>query len=647
MRRALLLLVLAWVGVAHGQGADNIYYPASGVPTWGSADGPASLPLAGYNTALANTPATGSVVNVSTASQLTTALAAAACGQQITLQAGNTFSGHFTIPALSCPATNYLWIQSSAMSSLPPEGSRTSPCYSGVTSLPGRPAFNCPGVAGTYTALIVSPDTAPSLTFTAGTSGVRIMGIEFGRTTGVGYVADIVKLGEIGSIDHVIFDRVWCHGTENADETGRCFDMSAVSYVAAIDGYYSNFYCATGAGHVSCDAQAMIAGLNTVNGTVEGVVKIVNNWLEGAAETIEVGGGAANTVPTDFEIRLNTCFKPLPWNPSDPSYNGGLGGDPLVVKNLFEFKNGNRVLFEGNTLQNVWAGFTQNGSALLLTPKNQQNGAVNQCPICAVTNITYRYNVINTAGAPMQFAVLPNGNGAYSAGASNWSIHDIVADNLQYSTCYTCTDGVPTIQLWEGESIPSFSQRLHDVSVNHTTSVYASTATVQVAALGLSGNLISTGFEMSNISFTNNAMWSGSTGTANEIGSGITTNCAYGVTTGTNMINACWVPYTFGGNCFINNGSTAWPGTNVTSLATQTAAFVNYNNGNGGNYTIAAGACKGAATDGTDPGANLTVLASVLAGNPAPENAPAALPIMFTENLARSDFWAWLTSFVR
>jgi hypothetical protein len=47
--------------------------------------------------------------------------------------------------------------------------------------------------------------------------------------------------------------------------------------------------------------------------------------------------------------------------------------------------------------------------------------------------------------------------------------------------------------------------------------------------------------------------------------------------------------------------------------------FANYNNGNAGNYLLAnSEACKGAATDLTDPGANLTILASVLAGNPAP-----------------------------
>jgi hypothetical protein len=69
------------------------------------------------------------VVNVTTAAQLTTALAAATCGQQITLTAGNVFSGNFTLPAISCPSTTCLWIQSSAVASLPSEAAGYQTSY--------------------------------------------------------------------------------------------------------------------------------------------------------------------------------------------------------------------------------------------------------------------------------------------------------------------------------------------------------------------------------------------------------------------------------------------------------------------------------------------------------------------------------------
>jgi hypothetical protein len=67
------------------------------------------------------------------------------------------------------------------------------------------------------------------LVFTAATSGVRFIGIEFTRATGTGYTGDILTLGNVGSIDHVIFDRIWCHADNNEDETDFCFSDSAVN----------------------------------------------------------------------------------------------------------------------------------------------------------------------------------------------------------------------------------------------------------------------------------------------------------------------------------------------------------------------------------------------------------------------------------
>jgi hypothetical protein len=231
-----------------------------------------------------------------------------------------------------------------------------------------------------------------------------------------------------------------------------------------------------------------------------------------------------------------------------------------------------------------------------------------------------RYSTVNSASAILQIANVPNSNTAFSSGSNNLSFHDIVGDNLLYPTGYKFTTGIPTIQLWEDYRIPSAPQTTTHVTVNHVTGTYNGAASTVVAMVGLSGPMISTGFNMANIAFTNNLGISGTTGTLNETGSGITGNCAYGLTA-TPMINACWSPYTVGGNCFLANGSVAWPGTNVTSVASPAVAFTKWNNGNAGNYLVASGACKGAATDGSDPGANLTTLALVIAGNPPPQAA--------------------------
>jgi len=41
---------------------------------------------------------------------------------------------------------------------------------------------------------------------------------------------------------------------------------------------------------------------------------------------------------------------------------GGYTGDPFVVKNLFEIKNGTRILFEDNILEYSWAGSRSSGN---------------------------------------------------------------------------------------------------------------------------------------------------------------------------------------------------------------------------------------------------------------------------------------------
>jgi len=591
--------------------AIDVYCPA-GLPIWGTFDGPALLPYECMNTNPANTPATDGVVNVSTMGEFTAALAAAACGQQITLQAGNVFSGHFTIPALpGCAAgNNYLWIVSSALASLPAYGGQTSPCYSGVTSLPGRPAFNCPSIPGTYTAQIITPDTGTPLVFTAGTSGVRIMGIEITRASGTGHVGALVNIANLG-VDHIIFDRVWCHGDENQDETTSCFSSSADSYIAAIDSYMNDFYCISAIG-ACVEGRPIQGGSNQLNNTTETVLKVVNNFLEGAGQSsIELGGGASNTTPADIEVRLNTMFKPLQWNPSDPSYNGGISGHAIITKNAFELKNAQRLLFEGNQIINDWGGFTQDGAAILLTPKSQDIGGASVCPTCFVSNITIRYSTLNTVGVIGEFEAIKGDAGGLSSGGTGWSIHDLVADNLQYPTCYKCGKG--EIAVSESPDV-SGSQTLSHITVNHVTGVLASTAPNSGHALGLSGALISTGNNLASMVFTNNLFITG-IGTQNLIGGGVTANCAYKQTSGANMITACFSPSTFGGNCFVHNGSVVWPGTNVTSVASYSAVFMNYNNGNGGNYMVAAGPCKGAGLDGLDPGANISEVAFVVAGN--------------------------------
>ena len=179
----------------------------------------------------------------------------------------------------------------------------------------------------------------------------------------------------------LFFDRVWMHGTPQ-DETRRALFFSGTTYMAVVDSFFSDFHC-TAMGYC-VDSQA-IAG--AAGDLPMGPYKIVNNFLEASGENIFLGGGEATKTPADIEIRNNYFLKPMIWNAGQPGFVGGSNGKPFIVKNDFELKNAQRVLFEGNILEGSWGGFSQVGFSIVLTPKNPNN----QCPLCRVTDVTIRY----------------------------------------------------------------------------------------------------------------------------------------------------------------------------------------------------------------------------------------------------------------
>jgi hypothetical protein len=120
-----------------------------------------------------------------------------------------------------------------------------------------------------------------------------------------------------------------------------------------------------------------------------------DNYLSAATENIMFGGaGGWNNpyVPSDIEIRNNYLYKPLSWAKS------GEGGtlpphNQWVEKNAFEIKSAQRVLFDSNTIQNVWAA-EQAGYAIVLTVRTSQSG-----DIAVVNDITITNNLLNNVVA--------------------------------------------------------------------------------------------------------------------------------------------------------------------------------------------------------------------------------------------------------
>ena len=565
-------------------------------------DGPAELPRIYINSAMSNTPASGHTTTVNAGGDLQTALNNANCGDTIQLQAGATFSGMFTFPAKNCDDNSWIIVRTSASDSLlPAEGTRMTPCYAGVSSLPGRPALHCTSTNNVLAKLVMTSygnsGNGPIL-FAAGANHYRLMGLEITRATGIGIVYALASVAANGAANNLILDRVWMHGTAQ-DDTNRGVWLEGATYLSVVNSYLSDFHCVSVTG-VCGDAQAIGGGLGS--GPM-GPYKINGNFLEASGENVMFGGGAATATPSDIEITQNHMFKPLTWMAGQPGYVGGTNGNPFVVKNLLELKNAQRVLVGGNIMEYSWGGFSQVGFAILLTPKNQASGTANVCPDCLVTDITIRNSTISHVGAGLQIANAMGGNGTGVArNGERYSIHDLVVDDIN-PTKYNGPGELAQISVSAGAPL------LQNVTINHVTAFPPST-------LFVVGDTVATSSQMKSFIFTNSL---GNAGTYPiwSTGGGAT-NCAFYDIPLTTFV-ACFSDSIFSNNAIIGGSSaypvTKWPAPNYFPASVANVQFVNYNGGIGGDYhLLPSSPYKAKGTDGKDLGADIDAINSAIAG---------------------------------
>jgi hypothetical protein len=565
----------------------------------GGYDGPAQLPQVLMQTAMANTPTPGAVTMVSAGGSLQNALNSANCGDTIELAAGATFSGNVTFPAKSCDDLHWITVRTSAPdTALPPEGTRVLPCYSGVSSLPGRPAFTCPGGVTQTLAKIVDPvpstGNSGPISFAAGANYYRLVGLEITRTVGG---PDYRLVGGKGTADHIILDRVWLHGSPQ-DDNMTAFGLDGMSYAALIDSYANDFHCTSVVG-VCTDAKVIGGG---TGGTQDGPYKIVDNFLEASGENILFGGGGAAYTPADIEIRGNHFYKPLTWMKGQPGFVGGASGYPFMVKNHLELKNAQRVLVEGNIFEYTWGGFSQVGFSILLTPKNQAAKTGNVCPICAVTDVTIRYNKISHSGTGIAFANATSDNGGVALAGGRYSVHDITIDDVSASK-YSGSGGM--FQVWNNWP----ANVLNNVSIDHVT-VFPDPISRFIAISSGMGEPPMSGFAMTNSIVGQNkfAIWNAGGGNSCAISNVPVTE-----------LNTCFPGgYTFADNAIIDGtayySSSKWPAANFFPASASTVQFVNFNGGNGGDYHLVSGSpYKNAGTDGKDIGADIDAILTATA----------------------------------
>lgn len=566
------------------------HIPQSAASTY---DGPAELPRVYMNTALINTPAPGRVTILNAGESLQAALNNASCGDTIELQAGATFTGLFTFPAKSCDDSHWIVLRTNSLpSQLPPEQTRITPCYAGISSLPSRPAYNCSSPAKVMAKIISSGASGSSgpLLFAVGANHYRLIGLEITRPPNTSSIINLAWLQNGGPAHHIIFDRVWMHGVAQYD-TRRGIELGGSTYVAVIDSYFSDFHCTTVTGMCS-DSQAIGGGIGNL---AMGPYKIVNNYLEASGENILFGGGGGTRSPTDIEIRRNHFYKPRIWQKGQAGYVGGKGGYPFLVKNHFELKNGQRILFEANILEYTWGGFSQAGYSILLTPKNQSG----TCAKCQVTDVTVRYSRISHVGAGFQIANALSGS-AVALDGQRYSIHDVTVDDIN-ATAYLGA-GV-LAQLSQASAGPI----LKKVTMNHITAfpekslfyIGSSTSVQQMQSFTFVNSIVNSG---------QYPVWS----------TGGLSNCAY-YDVPLTTFGACFNPYVVTNNaiiaCSSNWPPSSWPAGNSFPSNATPVQFVSYNGGNSGNYQLrSSSAYHGTASDGKDMGADVALLNQKLIG---------------------------------
>jgi hypothetical protein len=569
---------------------ENAYCGKGNVSQFGGKDGVAELPKTCYYTGFDGTPSPGKQIRVSAKSDLAEAIGNAKCGDTLLLPAGASFDAR-ELPSKKCDDQHYITIRTDTPDSkLPPEGTRISPAWGGVASLPGRPAFSQPagGPAKLLATVVVRRPDGVSVG-----DHVRFIGIEWTTPPD----ANIGRILTADKSDHVIFDRNWVHPGEGAEVGHGIGIIRGSQMIAVVNSYISGLNCIARTGKCT-DATGIGGGSGD---DPISTLKIYNNFIEAAGENILFGGSAATIVPSDIEIRRNHLFRPMLWKEGEPGYAPTASGNPYIVKNNIELKNAIRVLFEANLLENTWGGFSQTGYSILISPRNQAS----KCPICRVNDITVRFNRVRNVAGVLQISNALAKTGAAPADGGRYSIHDIFADSLHDRDF---KGGGSFLILISAEP------PVHDVNIDHVTAFVS----------GVLLSILNRGAKLQNFTLTNSVFSIGDRRPAVASAGGGPESCA-GKNRGLDVqaiLQACFDPYTFDKNLIIG-GRGEFPKGNIGVGSAEAAGIHDFKDGVSKNPSLCrargpgcskASPGAGAATDGRDLGADIDAVEAAIAG---------------------------------
>ncbi len=480
-------------------------------------------------------PGSGITTAVPSGGNFQTALNNAMPGDTITLAAGATYTGSFTLPNKA--GSSCITIRTSAPdSSLPAAGTRITPSYSSV-----MPKLVSPG------------GNQPVLLTAAGAHHYQFIGVEFVQAPEV--LNSLVVLGDAYQTSlsavphHIVLDRVYIHGVSSG-QIKHCLELQSASTTVK-DSYIADCKAA------GADAQAIVG----YNGP--GPFRIINNWLEGSGENVMFGGAdprILNLVPSDIEIKRNTISKPLTW----------MGGS-WSIKNLFELKNAQRVLVDGNLMENNWAQ-SQAGFAVQLTVRNQDGTA----PWSVVQDITFTNNIVRHTAQGINFL------GTDNAYPSQQEKRLLIKNNVLAD--------VGAAQWGGGGRLYQILYGAADVTIDHNT------------AFQTGSIIMSEGPPNTNFYFRNNIQPHGDYGVSGT-----------GTGDGMSTLNTYFPNAVFTKNVIAPGSASSYPPGNYFSADMNSVGFVNLS---GGDYHLAASSpYKNAGTDGKDLGADIDALTAAMAGS--------------------------------
>ena len=252
-------------------------------------------------------------------------------------------------------------------------------------------------------------------------------------------------------------------------------------------------------------------------------------------------------------MRGNTLSKPLAWRTQSWS-----------VKNLFELKNAQRVVVDGNVLEYNWVA-GQAGFAVVFTPRNQDGN----CPWCNVQQVQFTNNVVRHVSSGIN--ILGTDNLKPSGTLNNLTIRNNVFEDV--SSAY---GGYGRFM--------SIGAGAVNVTVDHNT-------VLQNGATALYGY----GAPMPGFVFTNNIVPDNSWAIMGDSAS-----------PGNGTIAMYFPTGVFKDGIFAGSNPAIYPASNYYPASYNAVGFVNLA---GGNYRLSSTSpYHNGATDGTDVGCNIDTL---------------------------------------